>query len=297
MQMSNEISIGSSAMLVELSISSWTARKLDKKVSAEVDVAKNTKVSAVNVNKNLMAGTGVLDKIIKYAAGARAWHVAQTLPWSDNGSRLLPMSNFMAYKEQLAVMEDNFNALVDKFVDSYPELISAAAFQLGDLFDRNEYPDVNSLKNRFKFNYSFFPVPNAGDFRVDINEEAKAEIIANCNKAHQDRLENAMKDAWKRLHDCLERMSDRLTVDIVKDEDGNSSHEMRVFRDTLMENAIEMVDMLKHLNITKDPNMEQARQALKSAISNYDLDDLRSSMTARNAVKTQVDAILSKFNF
>jgi len=297
MNTQNSISIASSAMLVELSISSWTARKLDKKVSAEVDVAKNTKVSAVNVNKNLMAGTGVLDKIIKYAAGARAWHVAQTLPWSDNGSRLLPMSNFMNYKEQLGVMEGNFNALVDKFVDSYPELISAAAFQLGDLFDRNEYPDVNTLKNRFKFNYSFFPVPNAGDFRVDINEEAKAEIIANCNKAHQDRLENAMKDAWKRLHDCLERMSDRLTVDIVKDEDGNSSHEMRVFRDTLMENAIEMVDMLKHLNITKDPNMEQARQALKSAISNYDLDDLRSSMTARNAVKTQVDAILSKFNF
>lgn len=295
--MSNEISIGSSAMLVELSISSWTARKLDKKVSAEVDVAKNTKVSAVNVNKNLMAGTGVLDKIIKYAASARAWHVAQTLPWSDNGSRLLPMSNFMAYKEQLAVMEENFNALVDKFVDSYPDLVSAAAFQLGDLFDRNEYPDVNTLKQRFKFNYSFFPVPNAGDFRVDINEEAKAEIIANCNKAHQDRLENAMKDAWKRLHDCLNRMSDRLTVDIVKDEDGNPSHEMRVFRDTLMENAIEMVDMLKHLNITKDPNMEQARQALKLAISNYDLDDLRSSMTARNAVKTQVDAILSKFNF
>jgi len=295
--MSNEISIGSSAMLVELSISSWTARKLDKKVSAEVDVAKNTKVSAVNVNKNLMAGTGVLDKIIKYAASARAWHNAQTLPWSDNGSRLLPMSNFMNYKEQLTVMEGNFNALVDKFVDSYPELISAAAFQLGDLFDRTEYPDINTLKNRFKFNYSFFPVPNAGDFRVDINEEAKAEIIANCNQAHQDRLENAMKDAWGRLHDCLNRMSDRLTVDVVTDDEGKPSHEFRVFRDTLMENAVEMVDMLKHLNITKNPDMEQARQALKSAISNHDIDDLRSSMTARNAVKTQVDAILSKFNF
>lgn len=298
--MSNEISIGSSAMLVELSISSWTARKLDKKVSAEVDVAKNTKVSAVNVNKNLMAGTGVLDKIIKYAASARAWHIAQTLPWSDNGSRLLPMSNFMNYKEQLSVMEGNFNALVDKFVDSYPELISAAAFQLGDLFDRNEYPDISTLKNRFKFNYSFFPVPNAGDFRVDINEEAKAEIIANCNKAHQDRLENAMKDAWGRLKDCLERMSDRLGVDLVdadEEEDRGQMIKMRVFRDSLVENAVEMVDMLKHLNITKDPSMEQARQSLKAALSNHDLDDLRSSITARNAVKTQVDAILSKFNF
>ena len=295
--MSNEISIASSAMLVELSISSWTARKLDKKVSAEVDVAKNTKVSAVNVNKNLMAGTGVLDKIIKYAAGARAWHISQTLPWSDNGSRLLPMSNFMAYKEQLNVLEENYNALVDKFVESYPDLISAAAFQLGDLFDRNEYPDVHTLRNRFKFNYSFFPVPTAGDFRVDINEEAKADIIANCDKAYADRLENAMKDAWGRLHDCLSRMSDRLTVDVGMDEDGEPKHEFRVFRDTLLENAVELVDMLKHLNITKNPDMERARQDLKSAISKYDLDDLRSSMTARNTVKAQVDAILSKFNF
>jgi hypothetical protein len=95
-------------------------------------------------------------------------------------------------------------------------------------------------------------------------------------------------------------MSDRLDVDVVDSDDPDTHgqvQKMRVFRDTLLENAVEMVDMLKHLNITKDPNMEQARQALKSAISNHDLDDLRSSMTARNAVKTQVDAILSKFNF
>jgi len=295
--MSNEISIASSAMLVELSISSWTARKLDKKVSAEVDVAKNTKVSAVNVNKNLMAGTGVLDKIIKYAAGARAWHLSQTLPWSDNGSRLLPMSNFMNYKEQLNVMEDNYNALVDKFIDSYPDLVSAAAFQLGDLFDRNEYPDAGSLRGRFKFNYSFFPVPNAGDFRIDINEEAKADIIANCNKAHQDRLNNAMRDAWERLKDCLTRMSDRLSVDYVKDENGQMVEEFRVFRDTLVDNAVELVDMLKHLNITKDPAMEKARQDLKLALSKHDAEELRSSLVARQSVKSQVDAILSKFNF
>jgi len=297
MEMSNEISIASSAMLVELSISSWTARKLDKKVSAEVDVAKNTKVSAVNVNKNLMAGTGVLDKIIKYAAGARAWHLSQTLPWSDNGSRLLPMSNFMNYKEQLNVMEDNYNALVDKFIDSYPDLVSAAAFQLGDLFDRNEYPDAGSLRGRFKFNYSFFPVPNAGDFRIDINEEAKADIIANCNKAHQDRLNNAMRDAWERLKDCLTRMSDRLSVDYVKDENGQMVEEFRVFRDTLVDNAVELVDMLKHLNITKDPAMEKARQDLKLALSKHDAEELRSSLVARQSVKSQVDAILSKFNF
>ena len=115
--MNNTISIASSAMLVELSISGWTARKLDKKVSAEIDVAKGTQTQAGNYNKNLLAGTGFLDSITKYAANARAWHISQTLPWSDSGVRLLPVSNFIAYKEQLNKLEDNYTALVGKFVE------------------------------------------------------------------------------------------------------------------------------------------------------------------------------------
>ena len=119
--------IETSAMLVELSISCWTARKLDKRVSQEVDTTNGAKARAGNYNKNLLAGTQKLDNIVKFAANVRAWHNTNTLPWSDNGSRLLPMSNFMAYKEQLGVLEENYNALVDKFIDSYPNLVISAA--------------------------------------------------------------------------------------------------------------------------------------------------------------------------
>jgi len=285
----NSISIASSAMLVEMSISTWTARKLDKKVSTQVDLDNGAKTKVVNANKNLMAGTGVLDNIVKYAANARAWHLSQTLPWTDNGSRLLPMSNFMNYKQQLGELEANYEALVDKFIVAYPSLVSAAAFQLGTLFDRNEYPDESSLKRKFKFTYSFFPVPTAGDFRIDINEEAKAEIMANCNTAYQDRLNNAMREAWSRLHECLTRMSERLT--------DNADGSRKIFRDSLVENSVELVDMLKHLNITQDPKLEQARKDLNNAIAHHDLDSLRDNSNAREAVKMKVDAILSKFDF
>lgn len=286
--MSNNISIGSSAMLVELSISTWTARKLDKKVSAEVDLAKGTKTSAVNVNKNLLAGTGFLDTITKYAANARAWHLSQTLPWSDNGQRLLPVSNFIEYKEQLGKLNDNFDALVDKFIDAYPNLVTAAAFQLGDLFNRDEYPEADAIARKFKFSYNFFPVPQAGDFRVDIGEEARKEIEASCNRMSDSRIEGAMKDAWTRLHEHLLRMSERLDY---------GDADKKIFRDTLVENAVELVDMLKHFNITRDPKLEQARLDLKSAIGSYDAEMLRELPEARQAVKTKVDEILSKFNF
>ena len=289
MSTDNSISIASSAMLVELSISTWTARKLDKKVSTQVDLDNGAKTKVVNANKNLMAGTGVLDTIVKYAANARAWHISQTLPWTDNGSRLLPMSNFVNYKKQLGELEANYEALVDKFIIAYPNLVSAAAFQLGTLFDRNEYPDESSLKRKFKFTYSFFPVPTAGDFRIDINEEAKAEIMANCNSAYQDRLNNAMREAWSRLHDCLSRMSERLT--------DNADGSRKIFRDSLVENGVELVTMLKHLNITQDPKLEQARRELQVAIGAHDLDSLRDNSNAREAVKMRVDSILSKFDF
>jgi hypothetical protein len=289
MSTDNSISIASSAMLVELSISTWTARKLDKKVSTQVDLDNGAKTKVVNANKNLMAGTGVLDTIVKYAANARAWHISQTLPWTDNGSRLLPMSNFVNYKKQLGELETNYEALVDKFIIAYPNLVSAAAFQLGTLFDRNEYPDESSLKRKFKFTYSFFPVPTAGDFRIDINEEAKAEIIANCNSAYEDRLNNAMREAWSRLHDCLSRMSERLT--------DNADGSRKIFRDSLVENGVELVTMLKHLNITQDPKLELARRELQVAIGAHDLDSLRDNSNAREAVKLRVDSILSKFDF
>ena len=292
--------IDTCAMLVEVNVRQWTARKLDKKVSAEVDSAKNTKVSTVNVNKNLMAGTGVLESILKYASSARAWHLAQTLPWSDNGSRLLPMSNFMDYKAQLGVLENNYMTLVDRFIASYPNLVTAAAFQLRDLFDRAEDPEIHTLRNRFKFSYNFFPVPTAGDFRIDINEDAKAEILANCDSAYQERLNNAMRDAWARLHDCLTRMSDRLQYDEVPSDDP-LTHGLvlkpRIFRDSLLDNTTELISMLKHLNITQDPKLELARAELEASIKGYDVSDLRESFTAREAVKQKVDLILSKFNF
>ena len=53
------IGIATSAMLVELNVSCWTARKLDKQVSEEVDAVKKTRARGGNYHKNLLAGVSV----------------------------------------------------------------------------------------------------------------------------------------------------------------------------------------------------------------------------------------------
>ncbi len=48
--------LSSSALIVNLSLSVWTGRKLDKRVSEEVDQQNSTKTRAGNYHKNLLAG-------------------------------------------------------------------------------------------------------------------------------------------------------------------------------------------------------------------------------------------------
>jgi hypothetical protein len=290
--MSNQsFGIATSAMQVELNISCWTARKLDKKVSEEVDTAKNTKVKAGNYHKHLLAGNPHLDAVVKYAAKVRLWNTQQTIPWSDSGSRIVTMENLFngGYKRQLDDHKIEFERLAANFINVYPTLISAAAFQLGDLFDRDEYPEVEKIANKFKFNYSLIPIPTSGDFRVDIAEQAKAELIADYERQFNERLNNAMRDVWDRLYDCLSHMSERLA----SDDEGKR----KVFHGTLLTNATELISLLSRLNITNDPKLEQARRDLQAALTNTDITALKESDYIRENVKAKVDDILKRFEW
>ena len=276
------------AMLVELRISTWTARKRDKETTSDLNTSKNADQDASSVYKYLMAGSNHLEKIEKYAAKCRAWNGQQTLPWMK-GVGLLPMENFFKYREQLGTMEANFNTLVDDFVVAYPSLVSAQAFKLGDYFDATEFPDAESLPRRFKFGYNFLPVPESGDFRINCEARVKADLQEQYDKMYSEKLSEAMRDPWERLHTVLLHMTDKLT----DKEDG----ERKIFRDSLIDNAVDLCDLLTRLNVTKDPELEKARRMLEQAVTMTDLEDLRSMPDARAELKHNVQDILNKFNW
>jgi hypothetical protein len=55
--------------------------------------------------------------------------------------------------------------------------------------------------------------------------------------------------------------------------------------------------LLVGLNITNDPDLEEARVALKNAIEPIDRDSLRDSDELRDSVRIKMDAILTKFDY
>jgi hypothetical protein len=285
--------IDTCAMLVELNVSQWTARKLDRTVSDELVANKHAQdKGAARVNKHLLAGRSELEVITKFVTETRATVYNNTLPWSDSGIRLLPSAKFMEFNAKLQEAEDKFYGLVTEFVTVYPSLITAQAMALGNMFNRNDYPHPNDIEHRFRFNVNYMPVPSSGDFRVDIGNDAQEELRKKLSALADERVEYAMKDIKTRLLEHLKRMSDRLTIDYVQGE-----AKPRVFHDSLLDGAHDLCEMVQSLNVTNDAQLSDARKALLKAIGNVDVKDLRKDVGARTEVKTQVDDILSKFNF
>lgn len=309
----NTISIATSAMIGSLNISVWEARKLDRNTQAEVLANKGAKSRrAATVSKHLFSECPSLEAIKTLRGEARVWFNNATLPWDDNGGRLITTAQYMKVMDQAAKFEHRFNTLLDIFVSVYQTEISKQAFEMGALFDRSEYPPVNEVRGKFRFALSVSPVPLAGDFRVDIGNEAAAQLKAQYERALADRVSGAVADTWQRVKQQVEWVHERMTAVLehdpdaveeipTKDEYGNVvSVEIKKKRrpklyDSMLEQGLELCTLLKDLNVTNDPRLEQARQDLEAALTRVDLDSLKESTELQKATKTAMQDILDKF--
>ena len=283
------MSISSSAVLVELNISVWTAAKLDKSATQAVISDNNAGSQSGAFRKNLLAGTSLRKDISDYAAACRMTHNKLTLPWQDRGGRILPTSLFMDYKQRMNVSNAHFNTLVDRLCDNYDALKQSAQNYMGTLYNEEDYPTLEEVRGKFGFNLVFSPLAEAGDFRLDVPMQDLAEMREQYESDFNNRLADAMRKPWEDLHKMLLSMSEKLS--------SSSDDEKKRWHDTFVTNAQGMCSLLTNLNVTKDPKLEEARRALEQTMLGANIEEIKDSPVVRADMKTKIDNILGKFDW
>ena len=284
------MSIASSAVLVELNISVWPANKVDREMTETVNTNASAVRDASQTRKNLFAGTTLRKDIEKLAARIRLYHNQNTLPWADKGQRLLPTKLFMEYKQTMNNYEVQFSQLCNNFFVEYPRLVAEAQQHLGTMYRAEDYPDLEDVRMKFGFRKAFDPIPESGDFRLDVSAQDLDEVRADYEAKFDERLAEAMRTPWERLHTVLTAMSEKL-----KDEEGVDSKKR--YHDSLVTNAQDLVGLLDKMNITNDPKLEEARKQLELTMLGADIETIKESSHARESMKNKVDAILQKFEW
>ena len=279
-------SISSSALRVGLSISVPTMRKMDKRATQQVIAHNNARKGSANVSKKLIKSTAHED-MTKLVASMRAYHRDQTVPWGDMGDRLVSNQNLIDYKNNMAQLEDEFWDLAEQTLAEYPQAVAQARLEvtgLGYMFNENEYPSVDQLRRKFRFSLVFEAVPDVGDIRVDVGNQAANEMREQYKQVLSDRINAVHQDLAERLAEPLQRMSKGL--------DYNEGEKPSGFRDTLVDNVLSIVDLMRTCNLNGDAHIAGIQQDLRNTLKGVTPDGLRRDPNLRADTKRKVDAII-----
>lgn len=266
------------SMLADLTIHRWTATKHDPAVSAEIEKVHAAK-DAGRYNKQLI-DKGYLATIDDLGNKIRKYHYNYTLPWTDKGARLLPSKLFMEYRQGLADLRNKRDKAVNDFLLLYPSLVTAARTRLNTMFQPEDYPPVESLRKSFGVELEIMPVPDAGDFRVDVANEIQVEIRQQIQDSMRARQDKAVKEAWTRVHEVVKRVYDQC-----------SNPKGRI-HDSLMDNVKELASVIHGLNITDDPALAQMSAELTNLWISPD--SIRTSLWVRRDTADKAEILLQK---
>jgi len=276
--MQNNQDLSSKAMLIKLSISQWSAKKTDKKASAEVQANHNAAAKSGRYNKNLVSKAAI-QAVQKCANSARTFHYENSLPWNDSGFRILPAANFDKYSNGMRELHQEFDNAVRAFISDYPLYVDAAKAELGTLFDHADYPSDTVIFREFSFDTEIQPLPTAADFRVKLRDQDVQSIQHQISSTFNSNIEQANRSLWKRLYDATSHMADTL------------SKEDTIFRDSLIKNLCNLCDILPALNLTGDPQLEEMRREIETRLCTFEPQELRDNPAERSNAATEADAI------
>lgn len=246
---------------------------------------KLAKSDWINDTKRLISKTALVGAK-KVLGAARNYHYTVTLPFSDNNERLLPNELYMDYLAKVNQFKQELRAELET-INFSAEIANARAAlsavedksgNLHNLFDPNDYP--GDIAGKFGIELEFSPVPDSGHLVIDLPAEEIARLRDQIDSQVSGKADAAMRDVWERIHGVIQKAWETL-----KDPEAK-------FKDSLIKNIQNLIDVLPALNIMGDANLDQVAQKARQTLCQYDPDDLRKNPGTRTSAVNESAQIL-----
>jgi hypothetical protein len=219
-----------------------------------------------------------LDPVRKVASDARTEHYRLTLPWEE-GYGLLPLPARQQYEAAMAARKEAFENAVEAFKENYPDWVEQAKTMHNGTFNASDYPPQSEVPSCFKWELVIYPLPQSSHF-----DSALRGLYGQAlEDATARRVEEAVKSTWDRLLGPVDRIAQKL------------ADPEAVFRDSLIENVREIVDLIPVLNLTGNAQLVQAANSIKERFTRLNPETLRVNKVMRKSAADAAKAMLNQF--
>lgn len=279
------------ATLCGVSVSMWSGRRLDRKVTAEINTQRKAKADAGRYNK-LLVRSSRLEPITQIVSAIRALHYAKTKPWGEEGLRILPNVLYVEFANEIRELIDAFDKAADHFAKHFHEYVEERKPELGGIFRPEDYPSAADIRGKFKATLKWSQLPEVSDFRADVLdkdtiEDIRSELAASAHEVERE----AMADTYRQVADVVGKMVERLGEFGTKKEGAKKAS---YFMDSLVGNVRDLVKLLPAFNLTGDDKLDELTTRMAKELCVEEAQTLRENEKTRETVKKSAEDILAE---
>lgn len=205
------------------------------------------------------------------------------MPWGSREGQLIPLNIRPKFEKEFNRLKQNHEEAKQDYFNDYPLLVAAREKdnELGTLFRYSNYPAIDQIKNMFRCDLIYTPIPASGHFLADVTDEMKE----NLDRSVSNRITVA-------CNSLVDRVEKRL-VEYVDTLEGYTGGRNGRFTDTLVSNLRDVGNLIKELNFTNDPNIDRLSFEV-GRIARFSADSLREADYCRDAVVSEGKTLLSR---
>jgi len=152
--------------------------------------------------------------------------------------------------------------------------------------------ETSGKRGKYYFDYRYKPYAVSGSLEADLVDESLSDLKKIMQQETQEDFQQVIKDIWNRIFTVTSKLKD--TMAKPEREDKNGDIQSPIFRDSVIENIKDLVNIIPSLNIFQDPAIDQARTELYRELCQLDPQALRDNKELRKDAEKKADAILSK---
>lgn len=276
------MSIQETAILVQLSTHAWTGKKKDKQLSTDTCARQNADNDVVEAIIHLVP-PGILKPIDLARGRAYRKHTELTLPYLDNGLRIIASDMYMDYREKMKPFLAEHAKTVDGLDTVWPDIMANKGKRLGNLANKYRLPTLSDVKSRFYITQDIMSIPAHTDFRFKGNtDEEIAEIQAKAAETHNAAMKKAMTEVWMRLAELVGNVAETM------------GQRDKKFHDSIITKVKNLCDVLPKYNLTGDGDLENIRKEVATKLANLDPEDLREIPNKRKQAAKDAEDVMSK---
>lgn len=276
-------SVMSNVLYVGLTTRFWGARTLDDDVNTGLadDYGLESK-AYTHVLKRLLPKHSSYNEVRNAQNQAHAFWQENSLP-VRKGLRLMASKNLEAYNAGKKECLVKFQEALHRFARDYPILIEEHKQNLKGMYDATDYPPVEYIVSRFALEFEEMPVPSTDAF-LQITEGVspdEMETLKNeTEKRMQAKFESATRDLWTRGYTTIKKLVAQLADPKNK------------VKDKTIDNALDLVDLLKRLNFANDEALNQMMDKLKDTLTGVTGSALRSDKAIADQTHDRAKSVL-----